>query len=281
MIEHEFAAMGTIVSVTSDDHAGIDATRRWFEHVERVASRFLPDSELSQLNDDPRDVVPVPVLLGGLLEAAVEARAKTGGLVDAAVGSAVMAWGYDRSFAEVGARETSPPAEPAPEWRIDQGRLVRAPGVRLDLGGIGKGWAADRAVAWGTAGIVSAGGDIASSHPDCTVDVAGPEGDIVATIGLGARALATSSASRRTWLVEGRAAHHIIDPRTGAPALSPVHSATVVADTAVDAEAGAKAVLIRGRDGLAWAASRPWIDGAVVVWHDGSVYATSGLEVAA
>ena len=52
-------------------------------------------------------------------------------------------------------------------------------------------------------------------------------------------------------------------------------SATVVADTAVEAEAGAKAVLLHGVDGLAWADDQPWIRSAIVVWDGGSVYGTA------
>jgi hypothetical protein len=55
----------------------------------------------------------------------------------------------------------------------------------------------------------------------------------------------------------------------------------VVARSAVDAETGAKSVLLNGEDGLAWAASVDWIGLAIVVWHDGSVYATPGTVVAA
>ena len=66
-----------------------------------------------------------------------------------------------------------------------------------------------------------------------------------------------------------------------APAASPIFSATVTAATAVEAEAGAKAVLLHGESGLAWAEQQDWIDAALVVWHDGNVYATTGLEMAA
>jgi len=66
-----------------------------------------------------------------------------------------------------------------------------------------------------------------------------------------------------------------------APVDSPVLSASVVAATASDAEAGAKAVLIHGADGLAWADARDWVNSALVVWDDGSVYATRDLEWAA
>jgi thiamine biosynthesis lipoprotein len=203
-------------------------------------------------------------------------------LVDPAVGGDVVRWGYDRTFAEVEDRPfVADRVAETPSWVVTGATVCRAPGVRLDLGGIAKGWTADRAVERGLAAIVSAGGDVRSSHPHAEVQVLGPDGDVVATVALGCRALATSSVSRRRWNAGGRAAHHIIDPRTGAPFAGPIVSATVVAATAVEAEAGAKAMLLHGVDGLAWAAAQPWLDGAVAVWSDGSVFATTGLEVAA
>jgi hypothetical protein len=60
-----------------------------------------------------------------------------------------------------------------------------------------------------------------------------------------------------------------------------VLSATVIARSAVEAEAGAKAALLKGDRALHWAAGADWIDAALVVWHDGSIYATPGIEVAA
>jgi thiamine biosynthesis lipoprotein ApbE len=66
-----------------------------------------------------------------------------------------------------------------------------------------------------------------------------------------------------------------------APVETLVLSATVVARTAVEAEIGAKAVLIKGVDGLAWADKTEWIRSALVLWHDGSVFATTGLELVA
>jgi thiamine biosynthesis lipoprotein ApbE len=65
------------------------------------------------------------------------------------------------------------------------------------------------------------------------------------------------------------------------PIESPILSATVVARSAAEAEVGAKAVLMQGEDGLAWGAAQPWIDSVLVIWHDGSVFATPTLELAA
>ncbi len=281
MIAGCFAAMGTTVSVTAADDGGVTATRRWFEHAERLFSRFLPDSELSQLNDDLRVDLPLPSSLEDVFCAADDVRRRTGGLVDIAVGGEVIDWGYDRTFAEVVDREEAPTESVRGDWELSGDRLRRSPGTRFDLGGVAKGWAADRALDWGLADIVSAGGDIASRHPECEVLVDLPDGAVAASIALGVGALATSSTARRTWRVAGRPAHHIIDPRTGAPAQSPVVTATAVTHRAVLAEAAAKAILILGVAGLAWAARQDWIKGALVVWSDGSVYATKGLELPA
>ena len=129
--------------------------------------------------------------------------------------------------------------------------------------------------------MVSAGGDVRSEHLESVVSIEDPWGDVAARILLGKGGLATSSTTRRRWNVAGAEANHIIDPRRLAPATTPVFSATVTADTAVEAEAGAKAVLLLGEHGLAWAAKQDWIGAALVVWHDGNVYATTGWEMAA
>lgn len=282
MMADEFPAMGTTISVTAPDAAGIAATQRWFAEVEHACSRFLPHSNLSKLNDDPRPAVPVAGLLSQVLRRAAEIRDLTDGLVDAGVGSDVVRWGYNRTFDDVSGLAAAPAHDLGSRaWAVRDGMVTRPPGVRIDLGGIAKGWAADEAVRSGLARIVSAGGDLASSHPDCEVEVRGPAGNIVATVAVGIGALATSSVSRRRWRVGDDVAHHLIDPRTARPADTPVVSATVIAEHAVVAEAGAKAVLIRGADGLAWAGRQHWIKAAVVVWNDGAVYATSGLDLAA
>ena len=276
-----FAAMGTEVTVVADGQFSLEATQHWFESVEQVCSRFRADSELSVVNAREGSIVQVSASLGAILEEAQTARVRTGGLVDAAVGSAVTAWGYDRTFRQVRDKSTAPALMDTPSWTISGDVLHRAPGVKLDLGGLAKGWACDVAIDLGIADIVSAGGDVRSRHVDARVPVADPWGVIVAEIPIGIGALATSSVTRRRWRVGSRDAHHLIDPRTGAPAISPILSATVTARTAVEAEAGAKAVLLMGEDGLAWADRCPWIDDAIVVWHDGSIYATSDLKVSA
>lgn len=281
MIEAEFRAMGTDIVVISKESRDVDAVTEWFGFAEGVFSRFLMNSELSGLNDSVEIDVAVSKPLAACLSVAQDLRARTGGLVDPAIGGALIEWGYDTTFSLVADRDERPVAASIGDWSIDGRTVTRQPGTRLDLGGIAKGWACDQAVERDLAGVVSAGGDVRSANPDTVVAIEDPWGATAVRVSLAVGGLATSSTTRRRWSVAGEQAHHIIDPRTMTPAITPVYSATVMASTAVEAEAGAKAVLLHGEEGLAWAEKQLWIDAALVVWRDGSVYATTGWEVAA
>jgi len=281
MIAASFRAMGTSVQVTVDRPDDIAATQALFEEVERRCSRFRPTSELSHLNNTDAANLQVSKPMAEVLQIAADLRARTGGLVDAGLGAVVAAWGYDRTFDTINEARTPTPIDSHPVWSISGNRLQKSPDTRIDLGGVAKGWACDQAVKSGRAVIVNAGGDVRSGSSEAMVDIIDPWGHRVARVPLGVGALATSSTTRRRWKVPGGEAHHLIDPRTLAPAISPITSATVIAATTVEAEAGAKAMLLHGSDGLAWAASQPWIKGALAVWEEGSVYATNGLQLVA
>lgn len=282
MIHGRFPGMGTTIEIWSERTELLDASVDWFARFERACSRFLPDSELSSVNAAQGPSIALSPLLAAAIGAADRARTLTGGLVDAGLGRSLAMWGYDTSFERVADRDEAPPVDGTDRgWRLDGDVLERDPGVQMDLGGVGKGWACDIAVESGWARVASAGGDIRSADPRTRVPVLDPWGTTVADVALGVGALATSSITRRRWHVGSGEAHHVIDPRTGAPAQTPILSATVVAETAVEAEAGAKAVLIEGADGLQWAERQDWIESALVVWRDGSVFATNGLELVA
>lgn len=280
MSEAFFPAMGTTFHAVVTEGSLIEQVRAEVKRAEGRFSRFLPGSELSVLNSSPDSIIRPSEEFARVLTIAARARERTDGLVDVGVGGLVIDWGYDRPYDQL----TEPVAalrHQGVDWEFDGTYLVRAPGVRLDFGGLAKGWVCDRAVEDRLAMVLSGGGDLRSADPSCVVQVRDPWGEVAASIRLGVGGLATSSVTRRTWMVDGVPAHHLIDPRTGRPADSPVISATVVAATAVDAEVGAKAVLLRGEDGLVWASGQPWIRAAMVTWHDRSVFATTTLELAA
>lgn len=269
---------------------------RWFEEWECRLSRFREDSELSKLNRSEGREVQVSPVLWEVLQLALHAARSSDGLVSPTVLDALVVAGYDRTF-EALQSSGSPTPHPAPtpgaSWRtVTLDEYVRAvclqPGVRLDLGGVAKGWAADRAacrLAEHGPALIDAGGDIAVSGPMADgsrwpIGVADPHdlGGQIATLALDGGAVATSGRDYRRWERDGEARHHIIDPRTGRPAETDVLSATIVAPTAREGEVAAKVALILGSDeGLDWIEARPTL-AALLVLDDGTLICSSRLR---
>lgn len=287
--------------VDSDAPDATEALRNvpvWFEIWEQCLSRFRPASELSRLNARAGEWVEVSETLWRVIGAALDAAQWTAGLVTPTVLDALVRIGYDRSFEHIGSdmvqiRIAPPPNQPVADWRgieLDDGRrAVRLPrGVRLDLGGVAKGWCAEQAarrLATIAPGLVDAGGDIAvapsadrsSSFPIGVADPRGSDG-MLAQITLRQGCVATSGRDYRRWTFGTEAVHHLIAPHTGAPAQTDVLTATVIAPEAPRAEAAAKAVLLLGSaEGLAWLQSQPDLAG-LLVCEDGRVIHTHTFE---
>ena len=151
-------------------------------------------------------------------------------------------------------------------------------GVRLDLGGIAKGWAVERALAelavHGPA-LVNAGGDLAGCGRSWPVGVDMPHGTMTLEVEDGA--LATSGRDRRRWRTSDGERHHLIDPTTGSPAASELLRVTVAAATATEAEVLAKQLFLAGD--VQAAASEADVAGipAVLVTRDGASVLAGGL----
>ncbi len=297
-----FRALGTTADVVVDTgpegpaaaDLALELVRAELAAVDAACSRFRDDSELCAVVAAAGRPTAVSPLLAEALAVALDAAEATDGLVDPTVAGALRAWGYDRDFRSV------PPHLPAldvhlaavPGWRsvqLDRElRTVTVPvGVELDLGATAKGWAADRAAAAAALAVarpvlVSLGGDLAVAGPPrpggwdvrITDDhAAGPHADgPVVTIGSGA--LATSSTTVRRWHPGAAVAHHVIDPRTGAPAATCWRTVSVAAATCAGANAAATAALVLGVEGPAWLAARDLP--ARLVADDGTVVTVAG-----
>ena len=250
MERRSFRAMGTEVELFLDADPGtasdtaLDRVEHEFERLEQLLSRFRPDSELSALNrlgaiEAHDDLVAVTAL-------ALDARDRTGGLFDPTVHNALVAAGYDRTFDELPADGPSIAARPCGGGvRIEGRRIELEPGFRLDLGGIAKGYAVDRAAdLLHDAGpcLVNAGGDLAGRDQPWHVGVGTADGQI--TLALEDGAIATSGTDRRRWRRGRTEAHHLIDPARGLPAAGDYLRVTVFAPTATEAEVLAKAVFL-------------------------------------
>lgn len=257
-------------------------------------TRFEDDSELSELNRDPRDTVPASAMMLRLVRAAIHAARLTGGLVDPTLLGELEDAGYRRSLGQLGgptgveirqALGAAPPrhsATPRPDarWRdiaVDErtGTITRPPGLRIDLGGTAKGAFGDLlatvlsghdSFAVDAAGDVRFGGRNTLPRP---IAIAAPAGGAVLhTFELQQGAAATSGIGRRAWSdAEGHPGHHLLDPATGRPAFTGLVQVTALATTGLEAELRAKAALLSGP-----ARAVEWLpDGGATIDDDGVV----------
>lgn len=254
MQRHTFRAMGTDIELLLDAEQSAESelalarAETEFERLEALLSRFHPDSELSALNRSGSLVAGEELV--EVTRLALAARERTGGRFDPTVHDALVAAGYDRTFEEVapdGEAGTPRPCGGRVQVDAETGLIELEAGFRLDLGGIAKGYTVDRAcdvLAEAGPCLVNAGGDLACRGRLWPVGVETADGPI--TLGLEHGAIATSGRDRRVWQRDGREAHHLIDPATGAPAETELVRATVVAETAAEAEVLAKAAFLGG-----------------------------------
>lgn len=284
MITRSFHAMGTSVRLLVDDGgrvALVDEGEREFHRLEAIFSRFRPESELSRLNQE-RSLAVGPELLA-VVQLALDARARTAGRFDPTVHDAVAAAGYDRSFELVasGSGRREPTAvRPRCGGRVSvEGAVVSLDdGVRLDLGGIAKGWAADHVLAMlssAAPALVDAGGDVVVRGRPWPVGVEAPGG--ILTLELLDGALATSGRDRRRWRVAGSDAHHLIDPSTGQPADTDILTVTALGGTAAEAEVRATTLFLAGNAEAAVEEADAEGVPAVVVTDDGRMLLAGGL----
>lgn len=268
------------------------------ETLESRWSRFRPMSEICRLNAADGAAVAVSTDTLELVERAVDAWRLTGGGFDPLLLGALEAAGYDRSFERLahpssGLHRPTRPVAPlvgCTDIVIDRRRRTVAlpPGTAFDPGGIGKGLAADLVVAEmlsaGAAGVcVNLGGDLrvagdSGTDGDWTVGIDVPGyAEPLATLGLSAGAVATSTTLIRRWTVAGESAHHLIDPSTGRPSTSDLVLATVLTARAWEAEVLAKALLLRGAE-RAFDLLSPGLHEALTVDREGTVRRSDGVD---
>jgi thiamine biosynthesis lipoprotein len=291
-------AFGTTLSfwVTDARQLGRVAlvVRAWIEAVDAACSRFRDGSDLGRANSGAGEAVTVSPVLLDAVEAAREMARLTGGLYDPTVGRAVIAAGYDQSFDALpqGRDRSRGRAVPAGRWPdilIDRSAsTITVPhGVSLDLGGSAKGWTVDTALglcrlelgqAASSVGLcISAGGDLAAAGPAPdggwpvrlaeALDSEPGGGD--EWVALRSGAIATSGALRRRWTMGDGEAHHIIDPRTGAPGQSCWRLVTVMAGECLVADTAATAAWLLGEGAPHWLESIG-VQGQLVA-NDGSI----------
>ena len=287
-----------LVKPVGDPEASADLAEDVFRQMESSCTRFDPTSPLMLANAAGEEWHDVPPMCYAALAEAEFAHRMTLGRFDPRILRDLHALGYDRSlpFGSGPVDVASPKRIARPTtfrfrapWNpgFDPSRsAVRIGSVPVDLGGIGKGlavrWASEALRGCADAFLVEAGGDLLTAGAGPSGDgwraaVEDPRGgeDPVAVLDVTDVACATSSIRLRSWQVDGRRVHHILDPLTGEPGGAGLLSVTVIGPDPAAAEVWSKTLFLAGRDGIGDAAQTL---GLPALWAD--VDGTLGVSAA-
>lgn len=289
--------MGTLVEIKAygDDREllekGIDDAFAEMVRLEQLFSTRIPESEISRISstEEPLDVSDETV---ALLTLGQKIARQSNGAFDMGLGKLKQLWDIESDAPQVPDDEVLQKALQGvgPDSLEIEGQQVskKLPGVKIDLGGIAKGYAVDRAAnLLHQNGILSAavnaGGDLRlvgnRQGTPWRIGIQHPRksGEVIATVKLEDRAVVTSGDYERYFERDGVRYHHLFDPKTGRPARG-CQSVTVVAEDAASADALATAAFVLGpQAGLALLEKLPDVEGYLIA-ADGQRLVTSGLE---
>jgi len=302
LVERARVAMGSelrLTAWTADEpgaQSAFDAVFDEFDRLESLMSTWRPGSDVERLNAAAgRQPVHVSSDVVEVLEIARQASEWTGGKFDVTFGALSGLWKFDQDqdntipdMRDVRARL---PLIDYRRLRIDASRgtaFLEREGMRVNLGGIGKGYAVDRGVAILRARgfhdfLIQAGGDLyaAGRHDGQpwrlgVQDPRGKPGQAFARVAVSDATFSTSGDYERAFVKDGVRYHHIIDPATGEPARG-CRSTTIVTSRAVIADALSKTVFLLGVDRGMALFDRLHVD-AIVVTPKNEVLVTPGLK---
>jgi thiamine biosynthesis lipoprotein len=293
--------MGTLVTITSvarSEAAAQAAATAGFSEIhrlEQLLSTWIPASELSQVNASagvtPVHVSPETITI---VQRAIQAGEMTHGGFNIAIGPAVEAWSVtegQRIPTESELEALRPLVDPQ-AIHIDVLKrtiFLGKVGMRIDVGGIGKGYAADLAAetmqkTGAVAGVVALSGDIKTFGrlPDGKMFPIGiqhprEDGSVLAWIDLEDEAISTAGDYERFFERDGVRYHHILDPRTLQPARG-CQSVTVIAREGVWADGLDTGIFVMGAErGMELVEQLPDVE-AIIVDAEGRVLVSSGLK---
>ena len=260
--------------------AGMQAAKVFIDECEQRFSRFLPASELSQLNRSAGSWLSVSNELMEMLQLSMKFYRETNGIFDPSILPDLKQTGYDRSMDEIrsdgatvnlcSSKRTSRSAFDEIRLDLADNKVLLPHDMEIDLGGIAKGWIVEKAARllniYAEVCAVSAGGDMLFiGHPldgpgwEVYVEDPRDSAQMLALLHIESGAVATSSVAKRIWHQGEWQRHHLIDPRTAEPAVTKWLSVTVIAPELLVAEVYAKAILIDWREESALSKQRPEI----------------------
>lgn len=253
----------------SKGRQALAAAEQALREVDIRMSTWTDLTELSRFNAaDAGEWVTLSPSTLAVLTRALGFAEKTGGAFDPTCGPLLDAWKQGEEEGVLPSDEVMAEARRRSGWThivvADSAARKAVPGLRIDLGGIAKGWAVDRAVeamkaAGVRGGLVQCGGDLrvfgeSGRDRDWRLGIRDPDGShesvLPDTLTLAQGAVSTSGNYERFYTIEGTRYSHIVDPRTGRP-VDAVPQVTVVASESVVADGWSTALTVLGPAGLA------------------------------
>ncbi len=286
--------MGTLVEITishSDPDLIQTATTEAFDEMQRIEklmSTHLPGSEISRINRAAgKKAVPVSLEVEEVIREGIYWSQQSGGAFDITIQPLVQLWNLDGEKNLIPGTRTLKKTASLVNYKnieiVDHTVKLRRRGMAINVGGLAKGYAVDRAVSLlrsqVSSGIVNAGGDLyafGQKTPTTSWNIGlqhprKPQ-ELLAAFALKNKAVATSGDYQRYFIKDGVRYHHIFDPQTGMPARGMI-SATIVTTEAMEADALATAVFVMGPDkGIEWVDSMDNVEAMLVLRGGLKVY---------
>ena len=289
-------ALDTAITITLYDQADISLLEDCFERIrtyESLFSRTKTDSDIGRLNTAEGETVTVSADTVSLLQRGLYFSELTGGAFDVTIAPVSALWNFSAEKPAVPAQEDLTTAAAAVGYAglsvMEGSARLASPEMAVDLGGIAKGYIADRLAAYlREAGVGSAlldlGGNIYAlgqkEGADWTVGIRDPDdpGGLAATLSVSDCAVITSGSYERCFERDGVRYHHILDPATGWPVQNGLASATIVSKEAAMGDALSTACFVLGKDkGLELIESLDGVE-ALFIEENGRITASSGLS---
>ncbi len=296
----DFFAMNTYMMITANGpeaQAAADAAKEEVYILETELSNKLTDSEITQINiNSGKGPVAVSQETFDIIAEAAAYSEKTDGAFDITIAPIMDIWGFSDSNYRVPTSAEIAAALPLVGWKavmLDEGSLtVELPvtGMKLDLGGIAKGYASDKVheIMKGydiTSGLISLGGNVAvfgtkADGSPWRIAIADPQApeSYIGVLSSSDISVITSGGYERNFTQDGVTYMHIMNPETGSPVQSDLLSVSIITASGVQGDSLSTALFVMGKDKAIafWQANRDFE--CILVTTAGEVFASAGLK---
>lgn len=295
-LSRQMFMLDTTISISlydTDDETILDGAFELCSEYEQLFSRTIPTSDVYRINTADGAPVEVSDATAELLALALDYAQLSGGAFDPTIEPLSALWDITSDTPHVPEADDIARARALVDWtkvHLDGNTVTLDPGMGIDLGGIAKGYIADRirdylASSGVTSALINLGGNVLAmgSKPDgaqFTVGVRKPFGasqtDIIGAYRVSNMSVVTSGIYERYFEQDGTLYHHILDSTTGYPVVNDIHSVTILSPNSTEGDVLSTICFVLGVDkGLELVDSLDGIE-AVYCMADGSLVFSEG-----